>query len=73
MTEIIEELLASPIIKSFIEGLVIKIVADIWHRRTTNAAFLQSSDSAFAQLATAKTPEEQQNAQRAFQSLLSGS
>ena len=72
MEEFIATVLSNPVIRTFVEGLVIKVVADILHRRATDPAFLQKSDEAFAAMSNAKTDEDRLNAQKSIQSLLSG-
>jgi hypothetical protein len=68
--EVVELILTNPIVRSFIEGLVIKIVADVIHRRTVDPQFLAKSDTAFAAYSTATTDEETQNALKGIQALL---
>jgi hypothetical protein len=69
--EIIEAVCASPIVKAFIEGLCIKIVADLLHRRATDPNFLIKSDAAFASISAAKTSEDQIASQKALAALMS--
>lgn len=70
METLIAALIADPIVQTFIEGLVIKVVAQLLHRRSVDPDYLQRSDAAFAALQAAKTDEERENAQKTLQSLL---
>ena len=70
MEEILTALLANAAFRTFVEGLVVKLLADILHRRSVDSNFLEKSDLAFKNLSEAKTPEELQIAHQNIQSLL---
>lgn len=72
MTEILLALITSPEFRSLVEEITMKIVADVFHRRSVDPDYLAKSDLAFANLYNAKTSEEKTSAQIAVQSLISG-
>lgn len=55
------------------EEIAVKVIADIFHRRASDPAFLQASDAVFAELAAAQTPEDQKNAHMALSKLMAQS
>jgi hypothetical protein len=57
MAEIIEAILASPVVKAMIEGICVKIISDLLHRRATDPDFLTQSDAVFAAISAANSPE----------------
>lgn len=71
MEEILAGLVASPAFRALIEGIAVKVVADIFHRRAADPNFLAESDSLFVALGAAKTPEDKLNAEKALQDLYS--
>ena len=73
MGEILTFILTNAAVRTFIEGLAIKIVADILHRRSIDPQFLTSSDTVFAQISNAKTDEDRINAHKALQALMASS
>lgn len=58
--------LKDPTIRGFVEAEVLKIVAEIFHRRQCDPAFLAASDSTFRQWGTAQTQEEKDAAIKAL-------
>jgi hypothetical protein len=70
LEEIIVALLANAAFRATVEGIVVKVVADIFHRRATDPNFLQASDTVFAALAVAKTQEDLTNAQNSLRTLM---
>jgi len=70
MEEALIFLLSNAVVRTFLEGLCIKIVAEVFHRRATDPAFLYSSDAAFSQFASAKTDQEKSDALLKIQSLM---
>ena len=68
---IILAVLSSPAAMELISSITLKIVAEIFHRRATDPNFLASSDITFAQVINSKTDEEQTNALKALQDLMS--
>lgn len=73
MEEIMSAVLASPAFRTFVEGVAVKIIADIFHRRSIDPDFLTNSDAAFAALSAAQTDEDKQNALVKIQALMSSS
>ncbi len=69
MPEILIALLANPGFQKLIEGVAVKCIAEIFHRRSIDPTYLTRSDAAFAAHATAKTDEEKTNALKQLQSL----
>lgn len=67
--EVVALLLANPEFRSLVESLAVKVVAEIFHRRAVDPAYLAKSDAAFAAHASATTDEEKQNALKGLQSL----
>lgn len=55
---VLEAAVGSPVVKSFLEETAIKIVAEVFHRRSIDPQYLADSDSAFRQWGTATTEEE---------------
>lgn len=72
MPALILAILAMPEVRSFVEEIALKLIADILHRRQTDPEFLAKSDAIFAGLGTAKTEEEKANALRSIQTFLVG-
>lgn len=70
MVEVIEAILADPLVRSYIEGVTLKIVADILSRRAADPDFLAKSGAAFAALSSANTPEGIIDAQNTLRLLL---
>jgi hypothetical protein len=69
MEEILAFIIGSPALRTFAEGIAIKVVADFFHRRASDPNFLGASDALFVALANATTDEEKLSAQKALQAL----
>jgi len=70
LTGLISAMLADPNIRSSIEQIIIKVIADLTVKRNLDTA---KFDATFLALAQAKTPEELKNAHLALQSLMASS
>lgn len=73
MEAFILALLANVAFRTAIEDIAVKLLADIFHRRATDPAFMASSDAAFSALSAAKTDVEVSDAQVKLRALMSGS
>jgi hypothetical protein len=71
MDEFVQAVLDSPAVRGFVAAVALKVISGLLHRRKVDPEFLKRSDEAFAQIANAKTPEEQQSAQMALSNLMS--
>lgn len=69
---VIVGILSLPPVKEFLHDLVCRIVAEIFHRRTTDPEYLAKSNAAFELLGAASSEEEQKNALKAIRGLVSG-
>lgn len=69
MPEILLALIGNAEFRALVEGVAVKVVAEIFHRRAIDPAYLAKSDAAFAAHASATTDEEKQNALKGLQSL----
>lgn len=63
-------LVSSPAFRSLVEGIAIKIIADIFHRRASDPDFLAKSDALFQARALATTDEDRLNVEKAIQALI---
>lgn len=73
MGEIVAAVLSDASVRTFVEGVAIKIISDIFHRRSMDPNFLANSDAAFSALAAAKTDEDQLSAIQSIQALIASS
>ncbi len=71
MEELIIALLANPAVRTFVEELVVKVVAELFHKRSTDPVFLAKSNQAFAQWGSAQTEQERMDAAKNLSTLLS--
>lgn len=67
---VLEAVLSSPAVRALIEGIALKLIVEILHRRSVDPNFLAESDSAFANLREAKNDEELANAQDQIRRLM---
>lgn len=70
LEEILAFLVSSPAFRSLVEGIALKIVADIFHRRATDPDFLAKSDALFQARTLATTDEDRMNVEREIQALM---
>lgn len=63
-------LLGSATIRGYIEDLAMKVIADVFHRRSVDPEYLKQSDAVFAQRAAAKTVADKDAAQDSLRKLL---
>lgn len=68
---LLEALLSSPAFRALVEGIALKFISEILHRRSVDPQFLKDSDVAFSSLMTAKTDEELTDAQNQVRRLMS--
>jgi hypothetical protein len=61
--------LREPEIRGWLEQEILKIIAEIMHRRQADPAFLAASDSVFRKWGVAQTPEEKDAAIKALRDL----
>lgn len=70
LIQFFEFCLQSPVIRSFIEGLALKIAADFWfHPAVTNDGFKQSFSALMTKLAATTDPAQKQEVLREIQNL----
>ncbi|QMV49895.1 MAG: hypothetical protein [Mu-like cryoconite phage AB09] len=69
MEEIVVLILTNPAIRAFVEGVAVKIVAEIFHRRAVDPEFLKRSDEVFARYSQAQSEEENASASKDIQAL----
>lgn len=69
MEEIVVLILTNPAIRAFVEGVAVKVVAEIFHRRSIDPEFLKKSDEVFAKYSQAQSEEEVSNASKDIQDL----
>lgn len=70
MDEIVTSLLANPNFRMLIEDIVVRVVAEILHRRASDPEYLAKSDSAFELLSNASTDQEKIDAHLAIAALI---
>lgn len=71
MEEIFIALLSNPVVRSFIEGICVKVIVEIFRRRALDPDWQKKSDEVFDRYASAETEEEKTNALLAMQNLIS--
>lgn len=71
MTEFLAALIENPVIRGFIESLVLDIVSKVFASKGADPEFLKKSQAAFVALSSAKTDDERTNAQKLLRDLMS--
>lgn len=69
--QILSALFGNAAFRALVTDITVRVIAEIFHRRSVDPEYLRKSDQIFEQIATAQTDEEKENAHRALQSLLS--